>query len=355
MCKYPIILVCLMFLLSFCSKPQISRTEEIRTEFVLGTICQVNLYGQGSDLLYSKIFTRLREIENTMSVNMEDTVVDRINQNAGRQAVEVPPDLLDVLERSLVYARLSGGAFDPSIGPLVKLWGIGTDAERRPDGEEIASALSLADYRNVEIDREQRAVFLRKPGMALDLGAIAKGYAADEVAAILEEAGIGAAVIDLGGNVFALGDKSRIDAQARGQALNWRIGVQDPLKERGNYIGVMEVRNKSIVTSGIYERYMEEGGKHYHHILSTQNGYPVDNGLLSVTIAADHSIDADALSTTVFALGYEKGRALLESPELRSIAGQAEAVFVFADLSVRLTSGMAEYFRLSTDEYRLAD
>jgi thiamine biosynthesis lipoprotein len=350
MSKYPIPL-CLIFLLSFCSKPQTSRQEEARREFVLGTICQVNLYGQGSDFLYNKVFTRLREIENTMSANMANTTLDRINRNAGREAVEVPADLLDVLERSLFYAHLSGGAFDPSIGPLVKLWGIGTEAERLPSGEEIAGALSLVDYRNIELDRERGTVFLVKSGMAMDLGAIAKGYAADQAAAILRDAGISGALIDLGGNVFALGDKSGV--QAEGQNVNWRIGIQDPLKERGAYIGIMEVRNKSIVTSGIYERYMEKEGKPYHHILSTRDGYPVDNSLLSVTIIADHSIDADALSTTVFALGYEKGRALLESPDLKSLAGQPEAAFVFADRSLILTSGMEEYFQLSNNEYRL--
>jgi thiamine biosynthesis lipoprotein len=344
-----------MFLLSFCSKQQTGAREEVRREFVLGTICQVRLYGQGSDLVYNRIFARLREIENTMSVNMADTAVDRINRNAGAEAVEAPADLLEVIERSLFYARLSGGAFDPSIGPLVKLWGIGTATERLPSGSEIASLLPLVDYRHVEIDRERKRVFLRKSGMALDLGAIAKGYAADEVAAILREAGIRGAVIDLGGNVFALGDRSVLDARAGGRALNWRIGIQDPLKERGTYIGVMEIRDKSVVTSGIYERYMEADGKRYHHILSSRDGYPVANGLLSVTIVADHSIDADALSTAVFALGYEKGRALLESPELKGIAGQAEAAFVFADRSVRLTAGMAEYFAMNNDDYRLED
>jgi thiamine biosynthesis lipoprotein len=125
--------------------------------------------------------------------------------------------------------------------------------------------------------------------------------------------------------------------------------VQDPRKERGASLGVLQVRNKSIVTSGVYERYFEEGGKRYHHILSTKDGYPVENGLLAVTLAADFSIDADALSTAVFALGYEKGRALVETRP------GVEAIFVFEDSRVILSSGIGEFFTLTSEDYQIAE
>jgi thiamine biosynthesis lipoprotein len=312
---------------SGCAKPLPAQSE-----FVLGTICTVNLYNAGSSRVYREIFDRLREIENEMSANLEDSELERINRMAGVEAVPVHGDLLEIIEKALYYADISGGAFDPAVGPLVKLWGIGSDSPHIPSQEEIDSLLPLVNRRDIKIDRQNMTVFLRQPGMRLDLGAIAKGYAADETVAIIRNAGIRRGVIDLGGNIFAYGEKE--------DGSPWRIGIQNPLGDRGEYIGVMEVRNKTIVTSGVYERFIEAGGKRYHHLLSPETGFPADNGLLSVTIVADSSIDADGLSTAAFILGYEKGRPLVESMG-------AVAVFVFEDRSVRGTAGIAEFFTLT--------
>jgi thiamine biosynthesis lipoprotein len=328
-----------------CSRQNLFRQESAQTEFVLGTVCNVNLFEGGERQRYAAIFTRLREIEQVMSANMAGTDLDRINQNAGIAPVKVAAELITVLEKALAYAKASDGAFDPTIGPLVKLWGIGSDKPQVPAPDEIERALALIDWRDLIIDREQGTAFLRRPGQALDLGAIAKGYAADEVARLAEKDDLRRALIDLGGNVMALGTRQK--KTDTGGPAPWRIGVQDPWDDRGTYIGILQVINKSIVTSGIYERFFEEDGIRYHHLLSTKDGYPVYNGLLSVTIIADHSIDADGLSTSVFILGYEKGRALAES-----IPG-AEAIFVFDDFSIRLTPGAAENFTLSNNEYSI--
>jgi thiamine biosynthesis lipoprotein len=315
-----------------------------QAEFVLGTICSINLYKDGSAKRYSELFSHLREIENRMSVPMPDTDLDRINRNAGIEPVPVHQDVIEVIEKALYYAELSNGAFDPTVGPLVKLWGIGSENPRLPGADEIREALSLINWRDLLIDRETGTVFLQRPGMALDLGAIAKGYAADEVARILKENRISGAIIDLGGNVFAYGKKDKSQGNRK---VTWRIGVQNPLETRGTYIGILEVENKSVVTSGVYERYVEINEKQYHHILSTENGYPVENGLLSVTIIAPSSMDADALSTTAFTLGYEKGKALIDS------INNIEAIFVFADKRIRLTQGAKSLFSLTDREYRL--
>ncbi|GHT59421.1 FAD:protein FMN transferase [Spirochaetia bacterium] len=337
--------------LSSCSRP-----IPAQTEFVLGTICNVNLFEGGPQKRYAEIFARLREIEDVMSANRTGTDLDRINQNAGLAPVKVDPELIAVLERALAFAEASDGAFDPTVGPLVKLWGIGSDNARVPAQDEIDSALALIDWRDLVIDREQGTAFLRRPGMALDLGAIAKGYAADEAVRLAEKNKVKRALIDLGGNIFAHGARRGGNGlrasrkSATGGNAPWRIGIQDPRDNRGAYIGVLQAVNKSIVTSGIYERFFVDlDGNHYHHLLSTRDGYPVNNGLLSVTIIADHSIDADGLSTSTFALGYEKGRALVES-----VPG-ADALFIFEDLSVRLTPGAATAFTLSNSEYHLTD
>jgi thiamine biosynthesis lipoprotein len=162
--------------------------------------------------------------------------------------------------------------------------------------------------------------------MALDLGGIAKGYAADKAAAIIREARLKRAIIDLGGNILTYGEKR--------DRSPWRVGVQDPLEDRGAYLGVVESGPQTIVTSGVYERNFEADGRQYHHIFSPFDGYPAASGLLSVTIIADTSIDADALSTAVFVLGYEKGMALIGSLE------GIEGIFVFEDKSVRKTPGV---------------
>jgi thiamine biosynthesis lipoprotein len=316
-----------------------SRTEASRSEFVMGTVCTVTLYGQGSARVYRDVFSRLREIEDRMSAGLPDSELSRINAAAAREPVQVHKDVFTVIERSLHYAALSGGVFDPTVGPLVSLWGIGGENPRLPPQEEIDAARALVNWRDVVLDREQGTVFLTRPGMALDLGAIAKGYAADEAAAIIAGAGIKQAIIDLGGNILVYGVKK--------DKTPWRIGIQDPSGLRGSYTGFLRVRDKTVVTSGVYERYFELDGRRYHHILSTDTGYPADNGLLSVSIVADSSIDTDALSTAVFAMGYEKGKALLESLE------DVQGIFIFGDRGIRICGDLD--FTLTDDTYRVIE
>ena len=310
----------------------------------MGTICQVNLYGEGRPELYSRVFSRLGELEGILSANLEGSDLDMVNKNAGQWPVKVRAELIVVLEKALEYAERSGGFFDPGVGPLVKLWGIGTDDARIPHSEEIQEALKLIDYREIEINKNEGTVFLKRPGMALELGGIAKGYAADEAKRLLATEGVKRAIVDLGGNIYAMGERK---GKAGSDETYWRIGIQDPRTDRGNYIGILRVKNKSVVTSGTYERFFEEDGKRYHHIFSTESGFPVDNGLMSVTIAADNSIDADALSTTAFALGWERARTLIVE------TSGATGIFVFDDLSVRITGALKDDFSLTAAEYRI--
>jgi len=328
--------ICIPVFLLSCAKP-----PPARSEYVLGTMCTVNLFEKGSTEAYQEIFARLREIEDRMSANKDGTELDLINRNAGIAPVKVHPDVLFTVARALHFAELSGGTFDPTVGPLVKLWGIGTDAERIPGADEIAAALSLVDWRDVRIDPAAQTIFLARPGMRLDLGAIAKGYAADEAGRLIKERSISRAIVDLGGNILALGTRS--------DGKPWRIGVQDPAGERGAYTGVLQVRDKTMVTSGIYERFFLRDGRRYHHILSTADGYPVSNGLSSVTILADRSIDADGFSTSVFALGYENGRALVEA------SPGVEAIFVFENQTIRTTRDLAKNFIMENSRYRLIE
>ncbi|MDR1211339.1 MAG: FAD:protein FMN transferase, partial [Spirochaetaceae bacterium] len=205
-----------------CAAPPASQTE-----YVLGTVCSINLYGRGSARLYRSIFDRFREIEGRMSANIEDTELEKINVQAGIAPVKVHQDLVEVLLRARYFAEITGGAFDPTIGPLVKLWNIGFDGARVPSQEEIDSALPLVNWRDLVIDEDAGTVFLAKPGMRLDIGGIAKGYAADEAVSLIRRAGIPRAIVDLGGNIFAYGEKEG------GQP--WRVGIQNPSGLRNDY------------------------------------------------------------------------------------------------------------------------
>jgi thiamine biosynthesis lipoprotein len=332
-------------LLSACARP----SPEARTSFALGTVCLINLYEYGTAERYGRLFQRLDEIDAIMSALDTDSELAAVNANAGGAPVPVSAELIAVLSRALFFAESSArwdgegpAAFDPTIGPLVRLWGIGTDSEPRiPDEVEIRDALALVDWRKVAIDRDRGTIFLPEAGMCLDLGAIAKGYAADELVRLLKKDGVKRAIIDLGGNVYAFGQKET--------GAPWRVGVQNPQDERGAYIGVAEVRDKAVVTSGVYERYFELDGRRYHHILSTQDGRPVDNGLVSVTIIGDESMDADALSTAAFALGWERGRTLVEA-----LPG-VEAIFVFSGGDVRTTTGARAFFNLTDEHFRFVE
>jgi thiamine biosynthesis lipoprotein len=342
-------------------------------EFALGTVCAINLYEGGKPQTYSRIFARIREIDRTMTAfpsgEFQELLsgggmvepdskaaqmfksateallsgVVAINEQAGIEPVKVRADLLKLLEQALYYAELSDGACDPTIGPLVRLWGIGTDSQRVPSADEIAVALKLINWRDVEIDRAAGTVFLRREGMALDLGAIAKGYAGDEAVRIARENNVLRAIIDLGGNIVTVGWRG----QKKEESLPWRVGIQNPLATRGAYVGIVPVHDTSVVTSGVYERFFIRDGIRYHHLFSTVTGYPVENGLMSVTIVTASSTIADALSTTVFALGYERGKDLID------FIPDAEAIFVFDDFTVRITGGLEGVFKLSDTQFKL--
>jgi len=313
------ILVFILFI--GCMQPESSRVD-----FALGTVCSITLFDQGLDSIYNEIFARIHEIESLMSVNIPSSDISRINKAAGIEPVQVHKDTFMVIERAVYFAELSGGAFDPTVGPLVSLWGINRDEPRVPSQDEIDAVLPLINWRNIKLDSQTSSVYLTQKGMALDLGSIAKGYAADEAAAIIRKAGIERAIVDLGGNIIMIGERKDKNP--------WRVGIQNPIEKRGAVIGVLQITEKTVVTSGIYERYFDKDGIRYHHIFDPSNGYPAKNGLLSATVVTDISMDADALSTILFVLGYEKRMVLF------NYLPNTETIFVFQDNSIRTTDGV---------------
>jgi len=330
-----------VFVATLASAPGLRADELTKTDFVLGTVCTVRLIDGGNKSTLNEAFERLRAIEDHMSANREGTELSRVNASAGKEPIKVSDDTFYVISKALEYARLTNGAFDPSVGPLVKLWNIGNGDEKVPPEKEILAAKALVDWREVKIDNASHTVFLKRPGMRLDLGAIAKGYAADEIEKIMEKDKVKAAIIDLGGNVFVYGSK-------RDKSL-WRVGIQNPDSSRGENLGIITGPQMTVVTSGIYERFFIENGKRYHHILSTQNGFPIDNGLVSVSIISKSSIDADALSTSLFILGIQKGLDFLKQfPD-------TYAVFIDKDKKVYLSPGASKKFTLNDKSYTFAE
>lgn len=310
-----------------------------KTEFALGTVVTIKIYDNVNEEIFNKAFEEIRKIENEMTINGEESEIIDVNLKAGKEFVKVSDETFYVINKGKSYSQLSGGRFDISIGPLVKLWNIGTEYARVPSDEEINDKKKLVNYNDVILNENEKTVMLKKEGMILDLGGIAKGYAADKIAEILKENNVKHAIINLGGNVFAYGNK--LDGNP------WRIGVQNPKLTRGDYIGIAQVVNKTVVTSGIYERYFEENGKRYHHILDPDTGYPVENNLAGVSIIADKSIDADSLSTSTFALGREEGMKLIEKLD------NVEAVFVTVNSEVYITSGLKDNFELTDSSFKL--
>lgn len=333
-----------------------------KTGFYLDTLCTITIFAvEDSDgklealteeerektllALITDAFKLCDEYEKMLSKTIETSDIARINEAEGR-AVEVSEETIEVLEKGIFYGNKSEGAFDITIGKATDLWGFreaeaGETTEsgmtgKVPDADKLAETMKHVDYKKIEI--KGNSVRLLDPEMEIDLGGIAKGYIADKVTAYLEGNGVTSAIVDLGGNIVAIGGKaesmlSDSDEQPAKQT-DFKVGIKDPMSETGNIIGIVSAADKTIVTSGTYERYFVEDGKKYHHILSSETGYPTDTDVLSVTIIAakGSSADCDALSTSCLALGIEKGKKLIAETE------GAEAIFIDLTGEIHTTS-----------------
>jgi len=282
-----------------------------RTDFVLWTTCTVTLYDHAEQGTLDAVFDRLHEIHNRLSVNIPESELDAVSAAAGRTAVHVTDDVFYVIKEALRYSALSDGLFDPTVGPLMKAWKMNTEEGHIPAPADIARALSLVNWRDVVMDDSAKTIYVKRPGMSLDAGGVLKGYAADETARILASRGVKSAMIDLGGNILAMGSKP--------DGSPWRIGLQDPDSERGISFGTVGVVDKSVVTSGVYEHFFMQNGKRYHHIMDTRTGYPVENGLVAVTVISKSSIDADGWDTTLLCMGPSRGLAIAKTLGLDAI------------------------------------
>ena len=288
--------------LLFVSLTAASAEPLTRTEFVLWTQCSVTLFDHADPAILDAVFLRLHELDAHLSVNRPGSELDAVSDAAGRSPVRVEDEVFAVITRGLRMAEISGGLFDPTVGPLMKVWKMNSENAQVPPAADLARARGLVNWRDVVMDAKAQTIYLRRPGMRLDAGGLLKGYAGEEVVRILTSHGVRSAMVDLGGNICAVG--------SRADGAPWRIGIQNPDGPRGTPMGIVKVAGKSVVTSGIYEHYFVQNGKKYHHIMDPRTGYPVDNGLTQVTVISDSSFDADSYDTTLLILGAVDGLAL---------------------------------------------
>ena len=298
-------------------------------QFLLGTYVRIRVYDEGKEAALKPAFDRVKELGDKITINQKGSEIDEVNEQAGIKPVKVSDDVYTLVKRAYEYSQDSQGGFDMAIGAITQLWRIGFDDARKPSQEEIDQALKLVDYHKIELNDQEKTVYLKEKGMIIDLGAIAKGYITDEVVKVLKKQGVTTAIVDLGGNVYVLGHSPR------GENQDWTVGIQDPNMARGSVLGSIKERNKTLVTSGIYERYLEVDGKKYHHLFDPKTGYPFDNDIASVTIITDKSIDGDGLSTAVFSMGVKKGLEYVES----ELNNGTEAIFVTKDDKVYVQAG----------------
>ena len=353
------VLVCPMLLFTGCGNITDADTSTTGNQPIsissikLNTAVQITIYdSQDKALLddclalcdkYELIFSRTNEKSELYKLNHRKDTSDK-DTNTDRQTTPYPvsgtadtwhisEDLAALLSEGLDITRESDGAFDIAIAPLTSLWDFTAEDPKVPDDAAIQKALPLCSSDGVTIDGQD--ITLPSDDIQFDVGAIAKGYIADRLKDFLIKKGVKSAIINLGGNVLCIGSKP--------DGTPFKIGIQKPFADRNETEAVMDITGKSVVSSGIYERCFKQDGKLYHHILNPQTGYPYDNGLISVTIISDQSVDGDALSTTCFALGLEDG---LKFAEKKGV----QAVFITEDYELHYTDGFRDEIRVTDVE-----
>ena len=312
------------------------------TAIKLNTAVTVTIYDSQDRNLLTECMNLCDKYEKIFSRTASDSELYKLNRrqltpvNGTDNTYQVSDSLAELIQKGLYYSDLSDGAFDIAIEPLTSLWDFTAEDPQVPDDSLIQAALPKCDYHNISVDRVKNEITLNTDDTAIELGAIAKGYIADRLKDYLVSRNVKSAIINLGGNVLCIGEKPDNSA--------FKIGIQKPFADRSETIAVMDIRDKSVVSSGIYERCFEQDGTLYHHLLNPETGYPYDNGLIAVTIISNKSVDGDALSTTCFALGLENGMKLAESLD------DVQAFFVTSDYEIHYTKDFQKKIKVTETE-----
>ena len=315
------------FLLTGCSGAP-AQEPETATFFAMDTAMDFTVYGDAA--LLDEAETLIGSLEEQVSVTDEHSNIYAIDHTGSGS---LSGNAAELMAQALELCRRTGGALDISVYPIVRAWGFTTGSYQVPDEETIQSLLPLVDYTQIQYDAATGVVTLPE-GMEIDLGSVAKGYAGQLAAQMLRNSGVESALLNLGGNVQTVG--------AKPDGSPWQIGIKDPKGE--DAMMVLSIADQAVVTSGGYERYFEQDGQTYWHIMDPFTGHPADSGLISVTIVGDEGVVCDGLSTALFVMGLEK------AADLWAQSGDFEAVFVTASGEVYITEGLRDHFAL-TERY----
>ncbi len=295
--------------------------------YSLGTVNTIYTLKDDCKDVINKVIARVQEIDDKMSAYKVNSEISLISRFSGVKAIKVSDETYRLIAISKKFSKLSNGLYDITIGPLSKLYKFKDD--KVPSEDEITKAKALVNYKNMILYPLSKKVYLRKKGMEIDLGSIAKGYAVDEAVKILKENNIKDALLNFGGDIYALGNDEYTKL--------WNIGIQNPLKERGTSFLNINVKDKAVVTSSVNEQFTIKDSKFYHHIINPKTGYPLDLNLLSVTIINESSMLADALSTVSFLVGMEEANKLIKKENSKAIYIDKNQ-FVFASFDVKETA-----------------
>lgn len=325
----PLLILCLLLTAPGCRREDAAADAPAEASlFAMHTYMTFSAYGDQAESALQEATALVQELEALWSVADPDSEIYQINHR-DTDTLTISDETAEILAFALEMAAATQGALDPTIYPVLAAWGFTTENKQVPDQEEIDRLLQLVDYRNVHLTDHTLTL---TPGVELDLGAVAKGYTADLLTQLLQDSGVTSAILNLGGNVQAIG--------TRPDGSDWRIGVQDPNGD--GYFGVLSVQDSAVVTSGGYENYFtDDAGNVYWHILDPSTGYPADSGLASVTIVSPTGRLGDALSTALFVMGPEAAIAYWRE------AGGFDMLLVTAEGEILLTQGLEDCFSLA--------
>lgn len=308
------------------------------TESAMSTVVKFHLYGKKPDELKEVLMWDLDSLENELlSWRVAGSEVTKLNRNAGER-VKVDPLFKGWLDRIKDIERDSNGALDITIAPVARLWDIESEHPRVPEDTELHKALGKVNYENVMLGGGDWLQLAK--GTQIDLGAIGKGIACEELAYTMRHRGFCSGTVSIGGSIAVVGSKP--------DGSPWKLGIQNPRGETGEVMGVLSIKERYcfLSTSGDYEKYFIQDNKRYHHILDPETGRPAESGLISVTVISEYGLDSDALSTACFVLGLEEGLALVKKYN-------AEAIFIDEHKQVTVTEGLGDIFQITNQEYQL--
>lgn len=323
-----------VFLLSGCKMQEIPKSGEL---FIMSTYVTQQVYGKQAEGAIEAVNTLLEKYDAMLSLYREDSEVSRINQNAGIAPVAVSKETFSLIQKAKQYSELSEGLFDLTVAPLSTLWAIGSENPRVPSNEAIKAALALIDYRNVELDETEQTVYLKKSGMAIDLGGVAKGFFCKKIGEIYNQYGVSSALVSIGGNIYTYCQKP--------DGEDYRLGIRNPNDFGGSSVmGVLSSHDEVVATSGAYERYFEQDGVRYHHILDLKTGFPSQSDLLSVTVICEDGGLADFLSTTLYLAGKNAVETYLNDDRFQVIVVDRDnRVYISPSLKERFTVTDADF------------